>query len=90
MKNHKDRDKVLEIRFEDEIVKAGRKLPKGSTLKLIYGIGIYCFRSQLTSLMEFNSWKTDKLNTSMIFQTINFSKIINLQYPVKFIQEMEN
>ena len=36
MRNHKDRDKVLEIRFEDEIVKAGRKLLKGSSLKLIY------------------------------------------------------
>ena len=39
MKNHKDRDKVLEIRFEDEVVQAGRKLLKGSTLKLIYGSG---------------------------------------------------
>jgi beta-lactam-binding protein with PASTA domain len=39
MRNHKDRDKVLEIRFEDEIVKAGRKLIKGSSLKLIYGSG---------------------------------------------------
>jgi len=39
MRNHKDRDKVLEIRFEDEIVKAGRKLLKGATLKLIYGSG---------------------------------------------------
>ena len=39
MKNHKDRDKVLEIRFEDEIVKAGTKLLKGATLKLIYGSG---------------------------------------------------
>ena len=39
IKNHKDRDKVLEIRFQDEIVKAGRKLLKGSTLKLIYGSG---------------------------------------------------
>ncbi|MBD00374.1 MAG: hypothetical protein CL841_03335 [Crocinitomicaceae bacterium] len=39
MKNHKDRNKVLEIRFEDEIVKAGRKLLKGATLKLIYGSG---------------------------------------------------
>jgi beta-lactam-binding protein with PASTA domain len=39
MRNHKDRDKVLEIRFEDEIVKAGRKLLKGSSLKLIYGSG---------------------------------------------------
>jgi beta-lactam-binding protein with PASTA domain len=39
MKNHKDRDKVLEIRFEDETVKPGRKLLKGSTLKVIYGSG---------------------------------------------------
>ena len=39
MKNHKDRDKVLEIRFDDEIVKAGTKLLKGATLKLIYGSG---------------------------------------------------
>ena len=39
MRNHKDRDKVLEIRFEDEIVKAGRKLLKGAALKLIYGSG---------------------------------------------------
>ena len=39
MRNHKDRDKVLEIRFQDEIVKAGRKLLKGATLKLIYGSG---------------------------------------------------
>jgi beta-lactam-binding protein with PASTA domain len=39
MKNHKDRNKVLEIRFEDEIVKAGTKLLKGATLKLIYGSG---------------------------------------------------
>jgi beta-lactam-binding protein with PASTA domain len=39
MRNHKDRDKVLEIRFEDEIVKAGRKLLKGASLKLIYGSG---------------------------------------------------
>jgi len=39
MRNHKDRDKVLEIRFEDEIVKAGRKLLIGATLKLIYGSG---------------------------------------------------
>ena len=39
IRNHKDRDKVLEIRFDDQIVKAGRKLLKGSTLKLIYGSG---------------------------------------------------
>ena len=39
MRNHKDRDKVLAIMFEDEVVKAGRKLLKGSTLKLIYGSG---------------------------------------------------
>ena len=39
MRNHKDRDKVLEIRFEDEIVKPGRKLLIGATLKLIYGSG---------------------------------------------------
>ena len=39
MRNHKDRNKVLEIRFQDEIVKAGRKLLKGATLKLIYGSG---------------------------------------------------
>ena len=39
IRNHKDRDKVLEIRFQDEIVKAGRKLLKGATLKLIYGSG---------------------------------------------------
>ena len=35
MKNHKDRDKVLEIRFDDEIVKAGTKLLKGATLKFL-------------------------------------------------------
>ena len=39
MRNHKDRDKVLEITHEDEIVKPGRKLLKGATLKLIYGSG---------------------------------------------------
>ncbi len=39
IRSHKDRDKVLEIRFDDQIVKAGRKLLKGSTLKLIYGSG---------------------------------------------------
>ena len=39
MRNHKDRDKVLEITHQDEIVKAGRKLLKGATLKLIYGSG---------------------------------------------------
>tara|TARA_B110000881_G_C18469147_1_gene460404 strand:+ start:9 stop:854 length:846 start_codon:yes stop_codon:yes gene_type:complete len=39
IRNHKDRDKVLEIRFDNQIVKAGRKLLKGSTLKLIYGSG---------------------------------------------------
>ena len=39
VKNHKDKDKVLELRFEDEILKKGEKLLKGSTIKLIFGSG---------------------------------------------------
>ena len=38
-KNHKDKDKVLELRYEDAILYKGEKLPKGSTIKLIFGSG---------------------------------------------------
>ena len=39
VKDHKDKDKVLELRFEDEVLKTGKKLVKGSTIKLIFGSG---------------------------------------------------
>ena len=39
VKNHKDKDKVLELKYEDEILKKGEKLHKGSTIKLIFGSG---------------------------------------------------
>lgn len=38
-KDHKDKDKVLELRYEDEVLKTGKKLVKGSTIKLIFGSG---------------------------------------------------
>ena len=39
VKDHKDKDKVLELRYEDEVLKNGKKLVKGSTIKLIFGSG---------------------------------------------------
>ena len=39
VKDHKDKDKVLELRYEDEVLKTGKKLVKGSTIKLIFGSG---------------------------------------------------
>ena len=39
LKDHKDKDKVLELRYEDEVLKTGKKLVKGSTIKLIFGSG---------------------------------------------------
>ena len=39
VKNHKDKDKVLELRYEDAILYKGEKVPKGSTIKLIFGSG---------------------------------------------------
>ena len=39
IKDHKDRDKVLDLRFNNESIKSGKKLIKGSTIKLIYGSG---------------------------------------------------
>ena len=39
VKDHKDKDKVLELRYEDEVLKSGKKLVKGSTIKLIFGSG---------------------------------------------------
>ena len=39
VKNHKDKDKVLELRYEDEVLKTGKKLVRGSMIKLIFGSG---------------------------------------------------
>lgn len=39
VKDHKDKDKVLELRYEDEVLKTGKKLVKGSIIKLIFGSG---------------------------------------------------
>lgn len=39
IKDHKDKDKVLDIRFNNKSIKAGKELMKGSTVKLIYGSG---------------------------------------------------
>ena len=39
VKDHKDKDKVLELRYENEVLKSGKKLVKGSIIKLIFGSG---------------------------------------------------
>ena len=39
VKDHKDKDKVLELRYENEVLKTGQKLVKGSIIKLIFGSG---------------------------------------------------
>jgi len=39
MKDHKDKDRVLEILYEDKPVKAGQKLPKRASIQLVYGSG---------------------------------------------------
>jgi beta-lactam-binding protein with PASTA domain len=39
IKDHKDKDKVLDIRFNNKSIKPGKELMKGSTVKLIYGSG---------------------------------------------------
>ncbi len=39
IKNHKDKDKILGLEFEDKVLKAGQKLPKGSIIKIIFGSG---------------------------------------------------
>lgn len=39
IKNHKDKDKILGLEFEDKVLKAGQKLPKGSIVKIIFGSG---------------------------------------------------
>ena len=39
VKDHKDKDKVLELRYEDEVLKTGKKLVKGSMIKLVFGSG---------------------------------------------------
>ena len=39
VKDHKDKDKVLELRYEDEVLKTGKKLVRGSIIKLIFGSG---------------------------------------------------
>ena len=39
VKDHKDKDKVLNILHEDKVLKSGQKLAKGSKIKLIFGSG---------------------------------------------------
>ena len=39
LRDHKDRDKVLEVLYQDNPIKAGFKLPRGSELILVYGSG---------------------------------------------------
>ena len=39
VKNHKDKDKVLGLEFDNKVIKAGQKLPKGSLIKIIFGSG---------------------------------------------------
>ena len=39
VKDHKDKDKVLELRYEDKLLKTGKKLVRGSTIKLVFGSG---------------------------------------------------
>ena len=39
LKDHKDRDKVLQVLFNGSPIKAGQRIPKGATLTLVYGTG---------------------------------------------------
>ena len=39
IKNHKDKDKILGLEFENKVLKAGQVLPKGSLVKIIFGSG---------------------------------------------------
>ena len=39
VKNHKDKDKVLGLEFDNKVIKAGQKLPKGSLIKIVFGSG---------------------------------------------------
>ena len=39
IKDHKDRDKILEVLYKEEPIKAGTLLPKGSIITLVFGSG---------------------------------------------------
>lgn len=39
LKDHKDRDKVLQVLFDGSPIKAGQRIPKGASLTLVYGSG---------------------------------------------------
>ena len=39
LRDHKDRDKVLQVLFNEMPVKGGQRIPKGSKLTLVYGSG---------------------------------------------------
>lgn len=39
VRNHKDKDKILALELDDNILKPGQKIAKGATIKLIFGSG---------------------------------------------------
>ena len=81
MREHKDKDKVLEINYREKAIKPGTKLPKGAELTLIFGSGKKNKPIELPNFLGLNVDSSRKIanNLGLELDIHYYDKFIDLQ-----------
>ena len=81
MREHKDKDKVLEINYREKPIKPGTKLPKGAELTLIFGSGKKNKPVELPNFLGLNIDSSRKIanNLGLELDIHYYDKFIDLQ-----------
>ena len=81
MREHKDKDKVLEINYKDKPITPGTKLPKGAELTLIFGSGKKNKPVELPNFLGLNVDSSRKIanNLGLELDIHYYDKFIDLQ-----------
>jgi hypothetical protein len=81
IKDHKDKDKVLDIRFNNKSIRPGKVLIKGSTVKLIYGSGDKGKPIELPDFVGMNVLLANHYSDSVVNLMDSNKSVIYNQYP---------
>ncbi len=81
MREHKDKDKVLEINYREKPISPGTKLPKGAELTLIFGSGKKNKPIELPNFLGLNVDSSRKIanNLGLELDIHYYDKFIDLQ-----------
>ena len=81
MREHKDKDKVLEINYREKSISPGTKLPKGAELTLIFGSGKKNKPVELPNFLGLNIDSSRKIanNLGLELDIHYYDKFIDLQ-----------